>query len=179
MERLSVIDPGTASGPLKAVFDQAMSIVGRVPRMMRLLAHSPAAAQAYLSLNRCLAHGVLSPSTRALIAVVVAEEDNCDYSRLIARGQAHFAGVPEAQVLEAVEGRARNPRVAAALGFALELVEQRGRVSAGAITALAAAGDSEAEIVEIIASVVLGVFRNYFNLAIGTELDPLPATAGA
>ncbi len=42
--------------------------MGRVPKMMQVLADSPAAAEAYLNMNLSLSHAMLPPATRTLIA---------------------------------------------------------------------------------------------------------------
>lgn len=171
METISVIDPGTATGPVKDVFDQVTKIMGRVPRMMQLLGQSPAAAQAYLQFNLSLSKAELPITVRSLIAAAVAETNGCEYSRRIASGQAKSAGVAEEAVRDACHARSADPKLAAALRFAVSVVERRGRVAEQEVRALEEEGYSEPEIVEIIATVILGLFRDYFNLAAGTSLD--------
>jgi alkylhydroperoxidase family enzyme len=60
---------------------------------------------------------------------------------------------------------------AAALSFAATITRERGRVSTSDVAALRQAGFSDEEIVEIVAAVALNVFRNYFNLVVGTVID--------
>jgi alkylhydroperoxidase family enzyme len=93
---------------------------------------------------------------------------------LIARGQARNTGVPQEALQAAERAESPDPKVAAALRFARTLVERRGKVPSSAVAGLHAAGYGDAEIVEIVATVVLGLFRNYFNLVAGTEIDGAP-----
>lgn len=72
---------------------------------------------------------------------------------------------------EAQAGRAADPRTAAALRFALSLVERRGGVESDDVKALVAAGFDDGEIVEIIAHVALNLFTNYVNVALDVPVD--------
>jgi alkylhydroperoxidase family enzyme len=60
------------------------------------------------------------------------------------------------------------PRVAAAVAFARKLVETRGKVAAGDLDTVRAAGYSDANIVEIIAQFLL---TNFVNNVFDTEID--------
>jgi uncharacterized peroxidase-related enzyme len=179
MQTLSVIDPLTASGRTQEVLERVAQRIGWVPKMIRLLANSPAATEAYLQFNVALAQAALSRQTRSLIAATVAELNGCTYSAMIAQGQAKEAGVPEEAVTEACRAESKDPKVAAVLHFAARLVEQRGNVPPEGIAELRRAGYSDTEIVDVVATVVLSLFRNYFNLVAGTEIEdarPVHAT---
>ena len=68
-------------------------------------------------------------------------------------------------------GASADPRTAAALAFALELVERRGQVEASSIDAIRRAGYSDEEMIEILAHVALNLFTNYVNVALGVPVD--------
>jgi alkylhydroperoxidase family enzyme len=68
-------------------------------------------------------------------------------------------------------GLSDNPKTAAALAFALKLVEHRGQMAGADIEALRAAGFDDGQIVEIIAHVALNVFTNYVNIALDVPVD--------
>jgi alkylhydroperoxidase family enzyme len=72
---------------------------------------------------------------------------------------------------EAQAGRAADAKTAAALTFALKLVEQRGQVGDADVQALRAAGFDDGEIVEILAHVALNLFTNYVNVAFNVPVD--------
>ena len=68
-------------------------------------------------------------------------------------------------------GQASDPKTAAALNFALKLVESRGQVGDADVRALRDAGFDDAQIVEIVAHVALNLFTNYVNLAFAVPVD--------
>ena len=171
MQNFPAIDPLSATGKTKDVLERVAQRIGWVPKMIRLLAASPAAAEAYLQFNVALAQAALPHPTRTLIAVTIAELNDCAYSAMIARGQAKEVGIPEDAVDDARRAESKDPKVAAALQFALNMVERRGKVPPSELTLLRKAGYSDAELVDIVATVVLSLFRNYFNLVAGTEIE--------
>jgi len=180
MQTLPVIDPLKASGKTKEILERVAHRIGWVPKMIRLLANSPAATEAYLQFNVALAQAALPRRTRSLIAATVAELNGCTYSAMIAHGQAREAGVPDEEVTAARRAESKDPKVAAVLRFAARLVEWRGRVPPEDIAELRRAGYSDTEIVDAVATVVLSLFRNYFNLVAGTQIEearPVHATS--
>src|SRR5690606_897337 len=69
------------------------------------------------------------------------------------------AGATAAEMAEAQAGRSADPRTAAALSFALMVVENRAAVTTSDVQALRAAGFDDGEIVEILAYVALPVHQ--------------------
>ncbi|KAG1433160.1 hypothetical protein G6F57_022368 [Rhizopus arrhizus] len=68
-------------------------------------------------------------------------------------------------------GQSTDPKTAAALRFALQLVEARGQVSQADVQAVRAAGFNDEAIVEILAHVALNLFTNYVNVAFAVPVD--------
>jgi len=60
---------------------------------------------------------------------------------------------------------------AAALRFAREMVETRGRPSDESLEEVRNAGYTDEQIVEMVATVALATFSNYMNDTMGTEVD--------
>jgi hypothetical protein len=81
------------------------------------------------------------------------------------------AGASAEEMAAAQGGDAADPKTAAALRFALKLVEARGQVSEADVQAVRAAGYSDQEIVEILAHVALNLFTNYVNVAFAVPVD--------
>ena len=82
------------------------------------------------------------------------------------------------QLAASREGQAADRRAAAALRFAVAVLERRGAVSDDELARARAAGFSDGEIAEIIAHVALNEFTNYFNRAAETDIDFPRVTAG-
>ena len=171
MARLTAIDPDTASGDALSVFDHLQHSIGRVPAMVRLMAHSPAIADIYVHFNHALERTTLSAHTRALITVAVAELNGCDYtlSLGIALGKRQGVGADDLEL--ARSGQASDPKTAKVLEFATDIVRLGGHVPEAEVQRLLTDGFSETEIVDVVAAVGLNVFRNYFNLVVGTDID--------
>ena len=72
---------------------------------------------------------------------------------------------------EAQIGKATDDKTAAALTFALKVVNQRAQMTDADITTLRNVGFNEQQIVEIMAHVALNIFTNYINIALDTPVD--------
>jgi alkylhydroperoxidase family enzyme len=94
MALLTEIDPKDATGQTKALFDRLERAVGRVPTMIRLMGASPAVLDAYLHFNHALEQTTLSPKTRALITVAIAELNGCDYTLSLGMALGKRQGYP-------------------------------------------------------------------------------------
>ncbi|MCY1521420.1 putative peroxidase-related enzyme [compost metagenome] len=79
--------------------------------------------------------------------------------------------VSAADMAAAQAGESADPRTAAALRFALKLVDARGQVNDADVQALRAVGFDDRHIVEILAHVALNLFTNYVNVAFQVPVD--------
>ena len=102
----------------------------------------------------------------------MAQINGCDYC-LAAHTYlgTHVAKLDEAEIAANRAGQSQDEKAQAALRFAVALVNDRGRVSDADVSAVKAAGYSEAEIVEIVAHVALNTLTNYLNSALDTPID--------
>jgi uncharacterized peroxidase-related enzyme len=182
MTLLSAIDPATATGSTKELFDEIRAKLGVVPNMMRVMANSPAVLKGYLGLSGALAAGSLGAQSREQIALAVAEANGCDYCLAVHAAIGASVGLGETEIAAARRGTATDPRRAAAVRLAVALVEGRGRVADAELARVRAAGYTDGEIAEIVAAVALNVLTNYVNILAGTDVDfpraePLAAAA--
>ena len=79
MSRITAVDPKQATGKAKELLDGVQAKFGMTPNLMKVLAHSPAALQAYLDFVGALAGGVLDPKVREQIALTVGTANGCEY----------------------------------------------------------------------------------------------------
>jgi uncharacterized peroxidase-related enzyme len=158
-----------AARPQLAAVKQAL---GSVPNLFRTVAHSPAALAGYLGLNPAPAGGALDKATRERIALVVAQRNGCAYC-LAAHSYLgrHVARLDEAEIAANRSGRSDDPAAAAAVAFALRLVEERGHVSDADLAAVRAAGFYDAAVIEIVLHVALNTLTNYVNEVAQTVVD--------
>jgi uncharacterized peroxidase-related enzyme len=165
----SVENSADASKPLLAAVQKQMGVV---PNLMKLIGHSPAALEGYLSLNGALAKGKLSVQLRERIALTIAEYNGCDYC-LSAHDYLgrHVAKLSSAELEAARNGRSEDARTEVALQFALRVAQSRGKVSDADLAALRLAGFDEAAVVEIVAHVAVNILTNYINNLALTDID--------
>lgn len=165
----TVADAPAASQPLLAAVQQQLGVV---PNLFRLVATSPAALEGYLGLSQALAKGALPAPTRERIALAVAEINACDYclSAHTYLGR-NLAKLDDAEITANRSGRSNEPRADAAVQFAAQVAQMRGRVTATQLQAVKSAGYDDAQIIEIVLHVALNVWTNYINVVAETEID--------
>lgn len=172
MERLKALDPATTTGKSKELFDAVQSKLGMVPNMMRTMGNSPAVLEGYLSFNAALAKDSLGSKLGELIALTIANVNQCEYCNaahsLIGEKLVH---INADEIDAARHGRSADPKTQAALDFATLLVKQNGQVSEADIDTIKEAGFNDSGIAEIIAHVALNIFTNYFNNAAQIVVD--------
>ncbi len=171
MARLNTVDPKQATGKAKELLDGVQSQLKMVPNLMKVLANSAAALDAYLSFDSKLSHGLLKPKLRELISVVVAEENSCEYCLSAHTAIGKMVGLKDEQILAGRKFDTGDTKIDAALHFVQEITARRGQVDNSAIETVRKAGYTDGEIAEIIANVGLNLFTNYFNNAVKTEVD--------
>lgn len=171
MSRLNLIDPNATTPDRKALLDEIQGAFGAIPNMFKAVAHSPAALSSMWSAFGALGKGRLGARLGEQIAVAVADRNACEYCLAAHTALGRKAGASAEEMAKAQAGHSDDPRTAAALAFALSLVEARGQVSAEELAALRAAGFEDEEIVEILAHVALNLFTNYTNVAFAMPVD--------
>lgn len=180
--RISPLDPAQATGPLAAKFAAVKAKLGLVPNLVRTFAQAPAVLDGYLGLSGALAQGTLSGQVREQLALTLGEANGCDYCLSAHTLGAKAAGLSPADIEAARRGTAADPKTDAILRFASAVLDQRGAVSDEAVTAVRAAGATDAEILEVVAHVALNVLTNFTNNVAQTTIDfprakPLAAAA--
>ncbi|WP_166345883.1 carboxymuconolactone decarboxylase family protein [Phytoactinopolyspora limicola] len=172
MSRLPLIQPEAATGTTAELLAAVNKALGVTPNMTKVLANSPAALKAYLDFSAALNGGSLPAALRERIAILVAQENGCDYCL-----SAHtyiatkLAGLDEAEATRARTGQAGDAKAQAVLSFAAATLRSRGGVDDAELKAAQEAGLSDGEITEVIAHVALNVFTNYINKAADTDID--------
>lgn len=159
----------SASQPLLAQIDKAF---GATPNMFKAVANSPAALQSMWAAFGALgAQGTLDARLGEQIAVAVANRNGCEYCLAAHTVLGQKAGASREEMAAAQAGRSADGRTAAALSFALEVVERRGQVGAADVVSLKQNGFDDGQVVEILAHVALNLFTNYVNVALDVPVD--------
>jgi uncharacterized peroxidase-related enzyme len=157
-----------ASQPLLSQIHQAF---GATPNMFRAVANSPAALQSMWAAFGALGQGTLGARLGEQIAVAIANRNRCEYCLAAHTVLGQNTGASAAEMAAAQLGQSADPRTAAALAFALKVVEQRAQISEGDVAALHEVGFGDEQVVEILAHVALNLFTNYINVALDIPVD--------
>ncbi len=165
----TVAETPAASQPLLAAVEKQL---GSVPNLFRLLGSSPAVLEGYLGLAGALGKGKLDVRTKNRLAMTVAEANGCDYclSAHTYLGK-NVARLDDAELTANRDAGSSDPKAAAALRFARQVVLARGHVSDAEVAAVQAAGFGQGEVLEIVLHTVLNTLTNYVNTVAQTPID--------
>jgi alkylhydroperoxidase family enzyme len=136
------------------------------------MGNSSALLDGYLNLSGALDNGTLGAKTNKLIALAVAESNQCNYCLSVHT----YLGINllkiDAAILDSARGgKANDAKTEAVLTFAKALVSKKGLVNDADVKAVKAAGITEGEVGEIVGQVALNTLTNYFNNTANTEID--------
>jgi AhpD family alkylhydroperoxidase len=129
MPRVNLVDPATAIGAAKPLLDEIKGAFSTTPNMFRAVANSPAALKSMWGAFGALGAGTIGAKLGEKIAVAVAERDACSYCLAAHTLLGKNAGASGQDMADAQAGHSDDPKTAAALAFALKLVEHRGQVA--------------------------------------------------
>ncbi|MEU6581162.1 carboxymuconolactone decarboxylase family protein [Nocardia sp. NPDC046763] len=151
------------------LLDEVKKRMGRVPNMTKVMANAPVVLEGYLGLSGALKKGTLPTPTSERIALTVGAANDCEYcvAAHTFTGK-RVAKLSDAEVEAAKVGTSADPKEAAAVAFARELTESRGKADPAAALA---AGWTQEQVLEIVALVALQTLTNYVNKVGETEND--------
>ena len=171
MLRPTPIEPGQFSKELQGMLERSNVRLEEIPNFLRILAKAPAAALAYMRIDRTLAAGQLAERQREQIALAVAEINGSNYCLRAHSVIGANTGLSDEEIQSARRASAPDAKTNQILRFTQSVVMQRGDVSDEDLRALRKAGISDAEVVEILANIALNIFTNYLNILSQTEVD--------
>jgi uncharacterized peroxidase-related enzyme len=168
----NAIDPNQATGPLADAFDEAKSQFGAVINLFRVSGHAPNVLSGILAFNKAVADTCeLSNAQVELVAMLTSALNRCDYCVNVHMqvGKAH--GLKESQLLDAMAGRAEEPKEQALLDYTDEVIRNRGQVSKETMVAVMNAGFSEKALLEVIGIIGIYTSLQYIRHVANPEID--------
>jgi uncharacterized peroxidase-related enzyme len=169
--RIAPVDSAHADEPTQQLFAAVKAQMGKVPNMMKTMAHSPALLEGYLAFRGALDKGVLPEVVRQQIALFVSQQNDCEYCLSAHTLIGRHAGLSREQVLLARQGQAQDARQQAVLNLVQNILDWRGDISNEQFAATRAAGLTDAEIAEVVGHVALTTLTNYFNQLTHADVD--------
>lgn len=170
MPRVNIV-PQLAPAASQPLLDQVQKAFGATPNMFKAVANSPAALQSMWAAFGALGQGTLGAKLGEQIAVAIANRNRCEYCLAAHTVLGQNAGASAAEMAAAQVGQSTDPKTAAALAFALKVVEQRAQVSDADVANLQEVGFKDEQVVEILAHVALNLYTNYINVALDIPVD--------
>ncbi|WP_068188339.1 carboxymuconolactone decarboxylase family protein [Mycobacterium sp. UM_CSW] len=147
---------------------------GRVPNLGAVLALSLPMTRAVLAFDDALSAGGITGAEAEQLAIAVSHENGCAYCLAAHSAAARAYGVAAEDIAAARTAHASDPKIAAALRFAQQLVRTRGRVDDGHLDAVRAAGWSDADIVELVGHSLSTMLSNYLHHLSKVPIDYPP-----
>ena len=170
MPRLNVVNPATASGKAKELFDGPLKTMQL--NIFKGMANSPAALEGYLQLTGSLGKGVLSAKEREVVNLTVSQANGCGYCLASHNMIGKNSGLSEAQIAGARRGDiADDAKLNALARFTTAIHAKNGYVTDGDLQAFRAAGYSDAAVVDVIGVYASIIFTNMFNHVNTTDVD--------
>ncbi|MFN0054883.1 MAG: carboxymuconolactone decarboxylase family protein [Planctomycetales bacterium] len=171
MQRIHSVEPKTAQGRTRELLETVQHAFGMIPNAAKVMANSPVVLDSFLAFSTAMGGARIGTKLHNQVKLTTSQTNACDYCTSILTAVAPAAGLSAADILAGRTGNSEDRRTRGALTFARHVLESRGRVSDQQLAAVREAGYGDAEIVEIVASVVLGCFTNFLNNVADTELD--------
>lgn len=175
MPRLAIVDPASDSGPGADMLNGPLK--EKQINIFKGLAAHPPVLEALLGFMGGVKGGALTPIEHEIIALVVAQERNCDYCTAAHTAIAAGVGVTDEQALGFRQGNASDDRHQALIVFTKAVMETQGFVTDEQLEAFHAAGFDDKCVIEVIGGIAVNTFTNYYNHVNETEVDfPVPAS---
>ncbi len=164
--RLPLIDPDQAGGAVKQTLDE-LAKRGPLGPMIRGMANSSALLRGYLELSRAMKRSHLDRRVSERVSLAVQEWIGCDYCLAAHTEAARKLGLPETDIDLARQGTATDPKVAALVAFAQQIVGAPSEVSDEQVAELRELGWRDEQIADVVGLVALNVLTGSFNLVAG------------
>lgn len=170
MPRLHVVDPASASGKAKELFDGPLK--GKHFNIFKGLANSPHVLQMYLAMNQSLSGISLSPKEVETVQLAASHASGCAYCEAAhtAIGKGH--GMTDAQAVGARKGQVEDDaRMDALARFTKAIADSGGQVSDTDLSRFKSAGFDDKAVVEVVGLYALAILTNTFNHVNQSEVD--------
>jgi alkylhydroperoxidase/carboxymuconolactone decarboxylase family protein YurZ len=168
---MQVVDTSKLTGKGQELLAGMEKATGMVPNVLKQMANSPAALEAFLASRDILAKGQLDPKMRLLIGILIAETYSCQYLLSARVAQAKSAGMTDEEIKSGKEQSSKDPKFDRGLQFVRNLILRHGELPASEMAELKAAGFSEGEIVELIAQTASDMQVYYLIQIANPEVD--------
>ncbi|MFB1489814.1 MULTISPECIES: carboxymuconolactone decarboxylase family protein [unclassified Thiocapsa] len=168
-------DMKTAPSPSRDIMADIERDGGELPNLLRTLAESPVALDAYRQLATLLSRSSLSPIEQQVVYVAAAHANQCHYCK---SPNPMFGDDTQADEIAAAirhGQRLADARLQALRRFTAAMTEHRGWVPEADVESFLRAGFTRENLLEVITGIALVTLSSYANHVTATPLDHLAA----
>ncbi|UPS92348.1 carboxymuconolactone decarboxylase family protein [Bizionia sp. M204] len=176
--RIETLNPETATGKSKELFDIVKNKMGIVPNLLKVMGNSPATLETYLVLGQLTEKGNFQPQFREQLALAIAETNSCDYCLSAHTFIGSKQGLSGEEIDNNRQGLSADSKTQVALQFAKKVTDDKGKISTQDLETFKAAGFNDEDVMEIILNVVSNTLTNYVNHIAETIIDFPKVEAG-
>lgn len=145
---------------------------GKVKNVFLAMSESATALNGFLAFSKTMNRGTLSAKSREGIAIMMAQQNHCDYCMTAHQFMARQLGMSDEDIELALKGKGGgDARSAAAIRLAAQILRTGGFVSDTDLEKARAAGLTNGDIVEIVGLIAVNTFTNLINHVNDTEID--------
>ncbi|TGY88444.1 carboxymuconolactone decarboxylase family protein [Marinicauda algicola] len=172
MVKFEVYTESNAPADARETLEEAREAFGFVPNLLGVLAESPAAVEAYTTLNRIYEDSGLDDEERQIVLLAISYENACHYCMAAHTATGKQAGLDE-ETLEALRegGPLPDAKQNALAEFARKVVRQRGELSGEDVDAFLEAGYLRKHVFDVLLGNAIKTLSNYANHIAGTPVD--------
>ncbi len=145
-----------------------------IPNVFAMIAESPEALNAFVTLNSSFGETTLSPVEQQIVMLATSTENCCAYCVAGHTAFAHKINMPET-LIEAMRNMQRldDLRLEALNNLARNLVKNKGQSSEEDIQYFLNSGYTRQQFFEVVLGVSLKTFSNYVSISLKLSLDPV------
>lgn len=173
MSHLKAIDKSAAKSESAMLLAEVEMKFGFVPNLMGVLANSPEALKAYLTLSELVGKTTFSPEEQQAVLLAISLENQCEYCVAAHSMVAiKMAGMPESRLAAIRDKKSTdNARLNALIDFTKEVVHLRGHLDNESVSRFFSAGFNSQNLLEVLLCVSMKTLSNYTNHIAHTTLD--------
>jgi uncharacterized peroxidase-related enzyme len=169
MPRIEPLQLDEATGAARELLDEYTSRGGDAGPMVRAMAQAPVVLRGYMDLSRAVKRSHIDRRITERINLAVHEWLGCAYCLATHTRAAQKLGLSDRDIHLARKGTATDPKVAALVAYAQQLIAAPGEVTDDQIAELQGHGYTAEQIAEVVALVALQQLSGAFNLVAGIE----------
>ncbi|MDH3974281.1 MAG: peroxidase-related enzyme [Deltaproteobacteria bacterium] len=176
MPKVETIEKGEASDEVKAIFDEIEAAFGMVPNLFKTSAHFPPLLKAnWEKVKGVMMQGALSRKAKEAIAVIVSNDNSCDYCVAAHTAALKMLNVTEEEIIfilnEEFDAAEISKKEAALIRLAREANINPNAIPGSIFNDLKIEGASSGEIVEALGVMEIFTGFNKFLDALEVSID--------